>query len=97
MNRAKKVIFRWTWLVGGGLVAVAGVCLFLPKINEHTESISKSEALQASIEVKEARLRELKRFQHEFRNEPRFLEQLAHNKGFLKPGEVIYTFAGSDE
>lgn len=73
------------------LLALVGVMFaFLPKIRQFQGYQDTKTGLETEIRAEEARIRELRRNQQKFTTDKKFIQKLAHEKGFAHEGETIY-------
>ena len=80
-------------LLSVSVMAVVGIVLaFTPKIHQIRAYQDTRNQLQQRIDVTIAAERELKEKQHRFKNDPRFVERVAHEVGYARKGEMIYHF-----
>ena len=75
------------------LLALVGVSFaFLPKIHQFQGYQDTKIKLEADIRAKEARIKEFRLNQQKFSTDKKFIQKLAHEKGFAHEGETIYQF-----
>ena len=80
-------------LVAVVVMACVGVVLaFTPKIHQLKQYQETYDNLQQRIDVTVAAEQELKDKQRRFFSDPEFVEKVAHEVGYARPGETIFHF-----
>lgn len=90
------LLYRVAWVVVGVSIAVAVVCVFLPRANNLQELQKRRAALQQGNARLEDKLRQLEDNEHRFRSDPEFVERTAREQGMARPGETIFRFQGTN-
>jgi cell division protein FtsB len=80
-------------LVAVVIMAAVGIVLaFTPKVNQMQTYQNTRDTLQQRIEITVAAEKELKDKQQRFRNDPSYVEKVAHEVGYATKGEMIFHF-----
>lgn len=88
-----KLIYRITWIVLGVIGLAVVILLSAPKWHEYqTLQARRAEELQRAREREEL-IKTYKDMQERFRNDPRFVVQVAHDLGMARPDEIMFKFA----
>jgi cell division protein FtsB len=75
------------------IMAGVGVVLaFAPKVKQMKEHQARDNALQERIEITVNAENELKEKQRRFSTDRVFVERIAHEVGYARPGETIFHF-----
>ncbi len=75
------------------LIAVGLLLLFRPRWQQHHELQKKKIELEEDVRLKREMIQLLRYKQEQFSNDARFVENMAHEMGMAKPGEMIFKFA----
>ncbi len=87
-----NVIYRTAWLALAIMTLIGVLCLFLPRWREYHEYQRRRAELADQVRLEEEMLRVLRTRQERFRQDPRFVEQMAHDLGMARPGETLFKF-----
>jgi cell division protein FtsB len=87
------LIYRFACLTLVGLVVVAVLVAFYPKIRQTREMQLQEQRLAEEIEIDKALVQMLKSKSDKIQNDPRYLERVAREDlGLAKPGETVFKF-----
>ena len=87
LYRVAKAVFAVT-------VVVAAVMLFLPKIRQNQERLSRVKALEEENRILEGQIKQLQSRQDQFLSDPRYVERIAREElGKVKEGETVFRFS----
>jgi cell division protein FtsB len=87
-----NLIYRTTCGLLILVLLVAGALTFMPKIKT-LRTVQAEKAKEEDLERQERELLQaLKEKQDRFARDPRFVQQIAHDMGMAKPGEVLFKF-----
>lgn len=87
------LIYRFAWMMLAVLFITGSGFIFLPRYQEFKELQRREAVLLEEIRHKEDTLRALRIKQERFRNDPEFVERIAHDIGMARPNEVIYRYS----
>ncbi len=86
------IVYRFAGVALGILLAVAVMVMFVPQYQQYRAFQAREAALLDEIRLEEEMLNTLRLKQERFRNEPRYVERIAHEVGLAKPDETIFRF-----
>ena len=86
----------WAIIVLGGLVFLWS--LFAPQFRRQASLRKRRDELRGRVESEKAAIADLREKKRKFEENPKFVEHLARDAGFAKPGEVVVKLrvAGED-
>ena len=87
-----NLVYRASWVALVIVLVVGAVVAARPKWQQYREYQRRQSRLEADARLQEEMLHTLKEKQQRFHDDPVFLEQIAHDLGLAKPGEVIIRF-----
>lgn len=87
-----NLIYRVAWGVLALVVAVSTVMMFRPKVRELRATQAEIARLEELERQDRELLQALKEKQDRFARDPRFVEQVAHDMGMARPGEILFKF-----
>ncbi len=87
-----SAIYRSAWVALSILFAVGVLCMFWPQFRQHQEYQRREAQLQDEIRLEQDIIQHLRRQQERFKNDPWFVEHVAHELGMAKPNETIFKF-----
>jgi cell division protein FtsB len=90
------VIYRFAWLTLVILLAIGLTCVFVPKCNQLRQLQKRKAAIERENRETETRTRELRERQERFRNDPAFVERVAHDMGLVRENEVVFKFTNTN-
>lgn len=95
MNRKSLFLnlLFYSCLVIGAAAAV--VYVVLPELNNVKALRSRQEENKEAIASYEAEIQELRHKQALFESNPEFVEKIAHEQGYVTPGEKVILFEGN--
>jgi cell division protein FtsB len=80
------------------VMVILGIAMaFIPKINQHSTYLKKSQDLQEKIDKTKLAEQKLKIQQHRLVNDPTFVERIAHKIGYAHADETIFHFPKDEE
>lgn len=85
-----SVIYKCAWGVLIVVALAAVVRLFYPKWIEYREAQMEKERVEEDIKLKEELIKQYRYKQRQFKNNPRFVERMAHEAGLAKENETIF-------
>lgn len=87
-----NLVYRASWVAFVIVLIVGAVAGARPKWEQYRDYQRRQSRLQEEARLQEEMLHALKEKQQRFHDDPVFLEQIAHDLGLAKPGEVIIRF-----
>ncbi len=87
-----NVIYRACWMILCIMLVGAAVHIFVPKLHEYRANQRLKAVLLDDQRQKEEMIKILKTKQQRFVEDREFVEQLAHDLGLARPGEVLFKF-----
>jgi hypothetical protein len=87
-----NLIYRVTWGLLAIVATVAAIMMFRPKLHQHRATLAEKTHLEELERQDRELLQALKEKQDRFARDPRFVEQVAHDMGMARPGEVLFKF-----
>ena len=91
-----SVIYRSTWIVLGVMAIAGGTGMMLPRWHEYRSAMVQKAEAEDKVRLEEEMLRILKEKQERLERDPRFVQQLAHDMGMARPGEILFKFRESE-
>ena len=92
IEKSQTLIIRIVLLCVGIVLITLISSAFFPKLNQMNKYQGKQAKLQEQIDLTEAKEKELKEKQLRFKDDPVFVEKVAHEVGYARPEETIYQF-----
>lgn len=87
-----NLIYRVLWALLAVVFVIAAVLLFQPKLRQLRATQAEKARLEELERLDRELLQALKEKQDRFARDPRFVEQVAHDMGMARPGEVLFKF-----
>lgn len=84
------VIYRTAWVILVAIAIATVARLFYPKWIEYREVQEEQALLEEDIRLKEELIKRYRYKQERFKNDPRFVERMAHEAGLAKDNEIIF-------
>ena len=89
-------IYRFAWLMLAVLLVIGLTCVFVPKCNELRQLQKRKAAIEQENRATDSLTRELRQKQERFKNEPAYVERVAHDMGMVKENEIVFKFTNSN-
>ena len=90
-------IYRMSLIALVVLIALGMALLLAPKLRRQHVYQQKMDQLEENIRQQSEYLNDLRVKQERFKNDPEFVEQVAHEKGRARTNEVLFTFPGHED
>lgn len=85
-------IYKLAWGFLVVLFVIVLICIFLPKYHSQRELQRKRAEIEQENRDIEARTKELRIKQEQFRTDPAFVERTARETGMVRPDETVFKF-----
>ena len=87
-----SVIYRISWALLLVIIAATIVRLFHPKWTEYRDAQAVKLRIEEEVRLNEELINVYRIKQERFKNDPEFVERMAHEVGLAKESETIFRF-----
>ena len=87
-----ETIYKTAWILLCVIVVIAVIRLFYPKWREFRQFESERHELAEETRLQQEMIKALKIKQERFRNDPDFVEKIAHELGLVHDDEIVFKF-----
>jgi cell division protein FtsB len=90
-------IKNWVWALCTFTILAALMVIFVPEYQRYRRNVAELAMQQAEQKKEDQQLQKLKDDLKRFKNEPAFVERIAHEHGMVKPGEILFKFVDEND